>query len=93
MLQQTRHLVIRQQTAVINAIRAHLAEFGFVAPVLAAVLRNCSVSLPIPATRSYRRLLAPVSRLSYHGCQRHGMNFDCMISVWRGSNETSKAAR
>jgi len=28
-----RHLFIRQQTAVINAIRAHLAEFGIVAPV------------------------------------------------------------
>ena len=30
---RTRHLFIRQQTAVINAIRAHLAEFGIVAPV------------------------------------------------------------
>src|SRR5918994_6619505 len=33
MLHRTRHLLIRQQTAVINAIRAHLAEFGIVAPV------------------------------------------------------------
>jgi transposase len=39
MLHRTRHLFIRQQTAVINAIRAHLAEFGIVAP-----LGNCSVS-------------------------------------------------
>ena len=31
-LHRTRHLFIRQQT-VINAIRAHLAEFGIVAPV------------------------------------------------------------
>jgi hypothetical protein len=28
-----RHLFIRQQTAVINSIRAYLAEFGIVAPV------------------------------------------------------------
>ena len=28
MLDGTRHLFIRQQTAVINAIRAHRAEFG-----------------------------------------------------------------
>src|SRR5712672_611611 len=28
MLHRTRHLFIRQQTAVINSIRAHLAEFG-----------------------------------------------------------------
>jgi transposase len=32
-LHRTRHLFIRQQTAVINAIRAHLAEIGIVAPV------------------------------------------------------------
>src|SRR6201994_5097801 len=32
-LHRTRHLFIRQQTAVINAIRAHLAEFGIVASV------------------------------------------------------------
>src|SRR5947208_13536332 len=32
-LHRTRHLFIRQQTSVINAMRAHLAEFGIVAPV------------------------------------------------------------
>src|SRR6476619_6518696 len=32
-LHRTRHLLMRQQTSVINAIRAHLAEFGIVAPV------------------------------------------------------------
>lgn len=33
MLHQARHLFIRQQTAVINSIRAYLAEFGIVALV------------------------------------------------------------
>ncbi len=33
MLHRARHLLIRQQTAVINSIRAYLAEFGIVAPV------------------------------------------------------------
>ena len=33
MLHRARHLFIRQQTAVINSIRAHLAELGIVAPV------------------------------------------------------------
>jgi transposase len=33
MLHRTRQLFIRQQTAVINAIRAHLAELGIIAPV------------------------------------------------------------
>jgi transposase len=32
-LHRTCHLFIRQQTAVINSIRAYLAEFGIVAPV------------------------------------------------------------
>src|SRR5215831_19274752 len=32
-LHRTRHLLIRQQTSVINAIRSHVAEFGIVAPV------------------------------------------------------------
>jgi transposase len=42
MLHRTRHLFIRQQTAVINAIRAHLAEFG----IVAAVGRNGVDELP-----------------------------------------------
>ena len=33
MLHRARHLFIRQQTAVINSIRAYLAEFGIIAPV------------------------------------------------------------
>src|SRR5512147_852200 len=33
LLHRTRQLFIRQQTSVINAIRAHMAEFGIVAPV------------------------------------------------------------
>jgi transposase len=33
MLHRSRHLFIRKQTSVINPIRAHLAEFGIVAPV------------------------------------------------------------
>lgn len=33
MLHRARHLFIRQQTAVINSIRAYLVEFGIVAPV------------------------------------------------------------
>jgi transposase len=39
-LHRTRHLFIRQQTWVINAIRAHLAEFGITAPVAAKVSKR-----------------------------------------------------
>jgi hypothetical protein len=47
---RTRHLFIRQQTAVINAIRAHLAEFGIVAPVGRKGVGNCSALLPTETT-------------------------------------------
>ena len=49
-LHRTRHLFIRQQTSVINAIRAHLAEFGIVAPVGAVGSRSYSMWSPIRAT-------------------------------------------
>jgi transposase len=33
MLHRSRHLFIRQQTSVINAIHAHLTEFVVIAPI------------------------------------------------------------
>ena len=50
MLHRTRHLFIRQQTAVINAIRAHLAEFGIVAPVGRKGVTELLHLLPTQAT-------------------------------------------
>jgi transposase len=53
MLHRTRHMFIRQQTAVINSIRAHLAEFGIVAPVgrkgVTELLHVVAVTDPRPA--------------------------------------------
>ncbi len=47
-LHRTRHLFIRQQTSVINAIRAHLAEFGVIAPVGRKGVEELLLVLPIP---------------------------------------------
>jgi transposase len=47
MLHRTRHLFIRQQTAIINTIRAHLAEFGIVAPVGRNGVEELLTPLPI----------------------------------------------
>ena len=41
MLHRTRQLFIRQQTSVINAIGAHMAEYGIVARWDGRVLNNC----------------------------------------------------
>jgi transposase len=40
MLHRTRHLFIRQQTSVINAIRALFAEFGIVATFMVTRTAN-----------------------------------------------------
>jgi len=56
MLHRTRHLFIRQQTAVINAIRAHLAEYG----IVAAVGRNgVEELLGVVADPSDKRVSSP----------------------------------
>jgi transposase len=68
MLHRTRHLFIRQQTAVINAIRAHLAEFGVVAPVGRRASTSCSTLSPIQATSGYPRWLVRVLALSVLSC-------------------------
>ena len=47
MLHRTRQLFIRQQTSVINAIRAHMAEFGTVAPVGRKGVERLRVWLPL----------------------------------------------
>jgi transposase len=93
MLHRTRHLLIRQQTAVINAIRAHLAEFGVVAPVgrngveqlLAVVADTSDQRLPEVARACVAALGTQLRMLKGQILQ-----FDRMILTWHRSNETSK---
>src|SRR5947209_5480556 len=93
MLHRARHLFIRQQTAVINAIRAHLAEFGIVAPV---GRNGVEELLNVVADPSDKRLL-DVARacLAALGAQLRRLKeqilaFDRMIMAWHRSNEASK---
>ena len=93
MLHRTRHLFIRQQTAVINAIRAHLGEFGVVAPV---GRKGVEELLRVVADPSEKRV-PEVARtcLAALGAQLRMLKaqileFDRMINAWHRSNETSK---
>src|SRR5213596_1426047 len=93
MLHRTRQLFIRQQTSVINAIRAHLAEFGIVAPVgrkgveqLLAVAADASDKLVPEVARACVAALG--SQLL--GLKKQILTFDRMIMDWYRSNETSK---
>jgi len=93
MLHRTRHLFIRQQTSVINAIRAHLAEFGIVAPVgrkgveelLAVVADASDQRVPEVARACLTALGAQLRRL-----KEQILEFDRMIMAWHRSNETSR---
>ena len=93
MLHRTRHLFIRQQTAVINAIRAHLAEFGIVAPVgrngveelLAVVADPSDKRVPEIARACLAALGAQLRVL-----KAQILEFDRRINAWHRSNQASK---
>jgi transposase len=93
MLHRTRHLFIRQQTSVINAIRAHFAEFG----IVARVGRNGVAELLNVVADASDRRLPEVARacLLALGAQLRMLKgqileFDRQIMAWHRSNETSK---
>ena len=92
-LHRARHLFIRQQTAVINAIRGHLAEFGIVAPVgrkgvedlLRVVADPKDERVPKVARACVVALGAQLRML-----KAQILEFDRMINAWHRSNKTSK---
>jgi transposase len=93
MLHRTRHLFIRQQTSVINAIRAHMAEFG----IVARVGRNGVAELLAVAADPTDRRLPEVARtcVAALGVQLRMLKaqilaFDRRIGAWHRSNQTSK---
>src|SRR5947208_6499975 len=93
MLHRTRHLSVRQQTAVINAIRAHLAEFGIVARVgrngveelLDVVADPDDDRVPEVARECLAALGAQLRML-----KAQVLEFDRHLLAWHRSNETSK---
>jgi transposase len=92
-LHRTRHLLIRQQTSVINAIRAHLAEFGIVAPV---GRNGVEQLLGVGADPNDKRL-PEVARacVAALGAQLRVLKaqilqFDRMIMAWHRSSEASR---
>ena len=92
-LHRTRHSFIRQQTSVINAIRAHLAEFGIVAPVgrngveqlLSIAADSTDKRVPKVARACVAALGAQLQRL-----KAQILEFDRMIRAWHRSSETSR---
>jgi transposase len=93
MLHRTRQLFIRQQTSVINAIRAHMAELG----VVAAVGRKGVEQLLAIATDASDQRVPEVARACLAGLgaqlrmlKEQILEFDRRILAWHRSNETSR---
>jgi transposase len=92
-LHRTRHLLIRQQTSVINAIRAHLAEFGIVAPVgrngvdqLLGIVADASDKRLPEVTRACVAALGTQLQI----LKAQILEFDRMIRAWHRSSEVSR---
>ena len=93
MLHRTRHLFVRQQNAVINSIRAHLAELGIVAPVgrngieeLLDVAADPNDDRVPEAARDCIVALGAQLRM----LKAQILEFDRRIMAWHRSNETSR---
>ena len=94
MLHRTRHLFIRQQTSVINAIRAHLAEFGVTAAVGRKGIEELLRVIADPSDKRVpdvvRACLAALGSQLRQSQKAQILDFDRMIMAWHRSNQTSK---
>ncbi len=92
-LHRARHLFIRQQTSVINAIRAHLAEFGIVAPVgrngVEQLLRIVADTRDDRIPEVARACLAALGT-QLQALKAQILEFDRRIRAWHRANEASK---
>ncbi|TFV67370.1 IS110 family transposase [Bradyrhizobium frederickii] len=93
MLHRARHLFIRQQTAVINSIRAYLAEFGIVAPVgrrgVEQLLEVVADKVEDRVPEVARMCLAALG-VQLRALKAQILEFDRRIIAWHRSNTTSK---
>ncbi len=93
MLHRTRDLLVRQRTMLINAIRAHMAEFGVVAPVGVPRVKEL---LAVIADADDDRL-PPIARACLESLVRQFLSLheeiaiaEKHIHVWHRSNEVSR---
>lgn len=93
MLHRARALLVDQRTAVINALRSHLAEFGVVAPqgvrhvvALVAVVADASdARVPEIARSALAALVRQMQRLEYEIDA-----LDRQLLAWHRQNDTSR---
>ena len=92
-LHRTRDLLVRQRTALVNALRGHLAEFGIVAPqgmsrvadLRAVLLGEDEATLPPLARQALRGLAAELEALG-----KRVEEIEAAIIAWHKDNEASR---
>ncbi len=90
---RTRALLVRQRTMLVNAMRAHLAEFGIVAPVglrglkalLAVIADGGDARLPACARESLKSLAAALATV-----EREAASSERRIHCWHRNSEASR---
>ena len=93
MLHRTRQLFIRQRTALINALRAHMAEFGIVAGIgrngveklLELITRGEDDRIPPAAHECLAALAAQLAMV-----KRQILEADRRVLAWHRTSKTSK---
>jgi transposase len=93
MLHRSRELLVRQRTMLVNAIRAHMAEFGIVAPVgmprvkeLLAVIADADDARLPPAARTCLEALAR----QFLSLDAEILAAEKRIHAWHRSSEVSR---
>ena len=93
MLHRTRQLFVRQRTTLINAIRAHLAEFGIVAGIgrngveilLEVIAKGEDERIPLAARECLMALAAQLELV-----KRQILEADRRVLAWHRTSRTSK---
>lgn len=93
MLHRTRQLFVRQRTTLINAIRAHMAEFGIVAGVgrngveqlLGLIANGDDSRIPVPAGACLMALAAQLEMV-----KRQILEADRRVLAWHRNSKISK---
>jgi transposase len=93
MLHRTRDLLVRQRTMLVNALRGHMAELGFIAPqgisrisdLLAVLLGEDDAKLPRLARQALRGLAAELEALG-----GRVKEIEAEIVAWHKENEASR---
>lgn len=90
MLHRTRELLVRQRTMLINALRAHLAEFGIIAAKGRAKVKTLIADLPEMAIPALARSALTELAGQIEACDQRVDALEKEIMAWHRSCETSR---